>query len=165
MLNVGDAAPDFTLQNDSGEDITLDALLAPGPIVLYFYPRDFTPVCTAEACMFRDAGAELAEAGVRVVGVSSQGKASHERFKRTFRLNFTLLSDPEKKAARAYGVVGLFGLPIPFFTSRVTYLISKDKRILDRICAEVSLSAHQAFVKRVLKAMSAANANSAPTVT
>jgi len=157
MLNVGDAAPDFTLLADGGEEVTLDALLAPGPIVLYFYPRDFTPVCTAEACMFRDASAELAEAGVRVVGVSSQGKSSHERFKRTFRLNFTLLSDPGKKAAKAYGAIGLFGLPIPFLTSRVTYLISKDKRILDRICAEVSVGAHQAFVKRVLKAMSAAS--------
>ncbi len=165
MLNIGDPAPDFTLADDQGQSVTLDSLLAGGPIVLYFYPRDFTPVCTAEACMFRDAGAELAEAGVRVVGVSSQGKSSHERFKQKHRLNFTLLSDPGKKAARAYGAVGLFGLPIPFITSRVTYLISRDRRIIDRICAEVSLSAHQAFVKRVLKAMSAASTAAAPTVT
>jgi len=80
MLNVGDIAPDFELKDQSGSTVSLDQLLEKGDLVLYFYPADFTRVCTAEACAFRDAYDDLSEVKVQVVGISPQGADSHSRF-------------------------------------------------------------------------------------
>lgn len=155
MLNIGDSAPDFTLADDAGARVSLSGLLASGPVVLYFYPADFTPVCTAEACMFRDWTTELAAAGVRVIGISPQGTESKKKFKAKHALSFPLLADPEKVAIRAYGAGFLFGM----FTRRVTYLVEPVGGeagaavrgvIADRAVADLSVKPHEAFVKRVL---------------
>lgn len=153
MLNIGDAAPDFTLNDEAGKPVSLASLLASGPVVLYFYPADFTPVCTAEACMFRDWTAELGAAGVRVIGISPQGTESKQKFKQKHALSFPLLADPDKTAIRAYGASFLFGM----FTRRVTYLIEPAKSsatapgiIADRAVADLTVKPHEAFVKRVL---------------
>ncbi|MBX3389143.1 MAG: peroxiredoxin [Phycisphaeraceae bacterium] len=155
MLNIGENAPNFTLMDDSGARVSLSSLLASGPVVLYFYPADFTPVCTAEACMFRDWTAELAAAGVRVIGISPQGAESKRKFKEKHALSFPLLADPEKEAIHAYGADFLFGM----FTRRVTYLVEIVAGeangpvrgvVADRAVADLSVKPHEAFVKRVL---------------
>lgn len=150
MLSIGQPAPDFSLVDEAGATVTLASLLARGPVVLYFYPADFTPVCTAQACMFRDWTQELSAAGVRVVGISPQGAASKQKFKEKHTLGFTLLADPEKKVIGAYGAAFLFGM----FTRRVTYLIEPSANggaIADRVVADLSVGPHRAFVERVVR--------------
>jgi peroxiredoxin Q/BCP len=105
VINEGDQAPDFTLQSDSGTDVTLSSLRG-RPVVLYFYPRDDTPGCTTEACEFRDAYDVFRERGAEVLGVSPDDVTSHEKFKTKYELPFTLLADPDHKVAEDYGVWG-----------------------------------------------------------
>ena len=99
----GAPAPDFELESDSGDRVRLSALRG-RPVVLYFYPRDDTPGCTAQACGIRDVWHELEERGAVVLGVSPQGAESHRKFKAKYGLPFTLLADPEHEAAERYGV-------------------------------------------------------------
>jgi peroxiredoxin Q/BCP len=146
MLWIGDDAPDFEVPDGSGGSVRLRERLAAGPLVLYFYPSDFTPVCTKEACLFRDVHEDLARAGVRVLSVSPQGSASHERFRGQHTLPFPLLSDPEKRIARLFGVVGLLGL----YVHRVSYLISPEGKIVDAAKGDLRLGPHRDFVSRVL---------------
>jgi thioredoxin-dependent peroxiredoxin len=103
MLREGDPAPDFTLESDSGETVTLSSLRG-RPIVLYFYPKDDTPGCTAQACGIRDSWSEFQRAGAEVFGISADTQASHERFKSKYSLPFTLLADPDRRLAEPYGV-------------------------------------------------------------
>ena len=103
MIEKGTRAPDFTLTSDSGEAVTLSKLRG-SPVVLYFYPRDDTPGCTAQACGIRDAWVEFERAGVVVLGVSPDGEASHVKFKEKYDLPFTLLADTDHAVADAYGV-------------------------------------------------------------
>lgn len=102
MITEGTKAPDFALRDADGKLWTL-ADFAGSAFVLYFYPRDDTPGCTVEACGFRDSGAEFAARGVKVVGVSPDTEASHDKFRRKHGLSFILLADPEKKEIAAYG--------------------------------------------------------------
>ena len=125
---VGERAPDATLPNQDGEDVQLSDLWADGPIVLYFYPKDHTPGCTTQACSFRDANAELDEAGLTVVGVSMDAVEAHRKFAERRMLPFTLLSDRGGAVAALYGVKGSFlGYPI---ARRVTFLIGEDGQVL-----------------------------------
>jgi thioredoxin-dependent peroxiredoxin len=103
VVEEGDAAPDFTLESDEGAEISLSSLRGK-PVVLYFYPKDNTSGCTTQACGIRDAWSEFEAAGAVVLGVSPDGVASHQRFKGDYDLPFTLLADPDHKAAEAYGV-------------------------------------------------------------
>ena len=102
MVEEGTPAPDFELRSDEGETVKLSALRGK-PVVLYFYPRDDTPGCTAEACEFRDAYDRFREQGVEILGVSPDTEASHRKFKAKYELPFTLLADPEHKVAEEYG--------------------------------------------------------------
>jgi peroxiredoxin Q/BCP len=144
MLSVGSVAPDFALPDEHGNLRRLGELLADGPLVLWFYPGDFTPICTREACAFRDATPDLAAGSGRVVGISAQDSASHARFKQAFGLNFTLLADPERRTIRDYDATGLFGLG----TARVTYRIGTDRRILEAVGARFRIAPHLALLKR-----------------
>jgi peroxiredoxin Q/BCP len=99
----GAPAPDFELESDSGERVRLSSFRGQ-PVVLYFYPRDNTPGCTAQACGIRDVWHEFEERGAVVLGVSPQGADSHRKFKAKYDLPFTLLADPEHEAAERYGV-------------------------------------------------------------
>lgn len=103
MLSEGDSAPDFTLESDSGEEVTLSSLRGRA-VVLYFYPKDDTPGCTRQACGIRDAWSEFQRAGAEVLGISADSQASHEKFKSKYSLPFTLLADPERKLGEPYGV-------------------------------------------------------------
>jgi peroxiredoxin Q/BCP len=103
VVEEGQPAPDIELTNDSGEAVRLSGLRG-SPVVLYFYPKDDTPGCTAQACGIRDAYADFRDAGAVVLGVSPDTEASHAKFKSKYSLPFTLLADPEHEAAEKYGV-------------------------------------------------------------
>jgi thioredoxin-dependent peroxiredoxin len=148
MLANGLKAPDFELADQQGRTHTLKSLLANGPLILYFYPADFTPGCTKEACNFRDLHQDLIKAKLRVVGVSPQDVASHQRFAAKHDLNFPLLADPAKKAVKAYDLDG----PLGFGVRRGTYLIGADGIIKDSVLADLRIGAHEAFVKRAIEA-------------
>ena len=103
MLEVGQPAPDISLVSDTGETVSLAALRGK-PVVLYFYPKDDTPGCTRQACGVRDSWESFEKAGAAVYGVSPDGEDSHVKFKEKYSLPFTLLSDPEREAAKAFDV-------------------------------------------------------------
>jgi thioredoxin-dependent peroxiredoxin len=148
MLANGQKAPEFDLADQHGNRHTLKSLLKDGPLILYFYPADFTPGCTKEACSFRDLHQDLLRAKLRVVGVSPQDEESHRRFAEKHGLNFPLLADPDKKAVKAYDLDG----PLGFGVRRGTYLIGKDGTIKDSVLADLRIGAHEAFVKKALEA-------------
>ncbi|MFC1499391.1 thioredoxin-dependent thiol peroxidase [Candidatus Zixiibacteriota bacterium] len=104
-LAVGDPAPDFTLSDHNGEDVTLSDLKG-SPVVLYFYPKDNTPGCTTEACDFRDNMARILSAGAMVLGVSGDSAESHQKFREKFDLPFPLLVDDGHAVMEAYGAWG-----------------------------------------------------------
>jgi len=146
MLNKGEPAPDFELADQHGRPVRLGELLTDGPVVLYFYPADFTPVCTREACAFRDRHEDLAKLNVQVVGISPQDSASHRRFAEAFSLPFPLLCDTRKSVIRAYGVDG----PLGFGVRRATFLIEPPGTISNRVVSDLFLGSHLALIKDVL---------------
>jgi peroxiredoxin Q/BCP len=148
MLKNGTQAPEFNLADQSGKRHSLKSLLAQGPLILYFYPADFTPGCTKEACNFRDLQQELVRARLRVVGISPQDVDSHRKFAAKHDLNFTLLADTDKSAIKAYDVEG----PLGFGVRRGTYLIGTDGRIVNSVVADLRIGAHEAFVKGAIEA-------------
>jgi len=148
MLENGSKAPAFELADQDGRKHSLKSLLADGPLILYFYPADFTPGCTREACSFRDLHQELMKAKLRVVGVSPQDVASHRKFADQHGLNFTLLADPDKKVVKAYDLDG----PLGFGVRRGTYLIGTDGVIRDSVLADLRIGAHEAFVRQAIEA-------------
>ncbi len=103
MLSIGDKAPEFALPDISGSTVRLKDFRGKG-VVLYFYPKDFTPGCTKEACSFNDALTSIRQRGATVLGVSADNIESHRKFAQKHGLQFQILSDPEKKVIRAYGV-------------------------------------------------------------
>ena len=147
MLNTNDAAPEFELQDDQGSLVSLTGLLSDGPLILFFYPADFTPVCTAEVCEIRDMHPAIRKVNATVVGISPQGQASHARFRARYDLPYRLLIDRNKAVIRAYGVDGFFGLGV----RRVTYLINQDKRIEKRIVADFVVKHHTRFIEEVVQ--------------
>jgi peroxiredoxin Q/BCP len=148
MLKVGDKAPGFTLPDHDGNKVSLHALLGDGPVVLYFYPADFTPGCTKEACSIRDMHDEIAAAGMRVVGVSPQDADSHARFRAKHGLPFTLVADPDKVAVKAYGVDGPLGIGV----RRATFLIGPDGIIRDAVLADLRVGRHEEFIRSAVAA-------------
>ena len=147
MLTIGDIAPDFALPDQNGNLVTLDQLVARGQTVIYFYPADFTPVCTREACAFRDRYDDLQRLSVPLVGISPQGVESHKRFAAAHRLPFPLLADETKEAVRAFGVSG----PLGFGVRRATFLVDQDKRIVNRAVSDLFIGGHLELVSKVLE--------------
>jgi peroxiredoxin Q/BCP len=113
MLHIGGRAPEFTLPDQDDQNVSLSTLLRHGPLILYFYPADFTPGCTREACSIRDMHTELLEAGLDVAGVSPQNPESHRKFREKYKLPFTLLADVDKFVIRMYDVRGPLGRRAP----------------------------------------------------
>ena len=146
MLAPGSRAPEFTLPDQDGRDVSLSSLLGHRVLVLYFYPADFTPGCTREACSIRDMHQDLADAGLVVAGVSPQSPESHRAFRERHRLSFTLLADCDKAVARMYGVRGPLGIGI----RRATFLIDPTRTIRDAILADFRISRHEDFIRRAL---------------
>jgi peroxiredoxin Q/BCP len=152
MLDTDDKAPEFTLPDQDGHDISLTALLKDGPAILYFYPADFTPGCTREACSIRDLHRELTRAGITVAGISPQSPESHKRFREKHNLPFTLLADEKKEVVKMFGVNG----PLGFWVQRVTYLVDQNRVIKGRVKAHFSIGEHEDFIKRAIELRRAA---------
>ena len=146
MIKAQSRAPDFVLQDDQGQDTSLSELLQDGPLILYFYPADFTPGCTKEACAIRGIHEDLLAVGLQVVGVSPQSPESHARFREHHDLPFTLLSDPNKLVAKLYDLDGLFGIGI----RRATFLIGQDQQILDAVLADFLVDRHAQFIAKAI---------------
>ena len=146
MLSPGERAPEFTLPDHEGRDVSLTSMLRRGALVLYFYPADFTPGCTREACAIRDLHAEIQKVGLTVAGVSPQDAESHQRFRDKYRLPFTLLSDADKAVIRMDGVDG----PLGFGVRRATFLIDPSRHIRDAVLADFRIGAHDEFVSRAI---------------
>lgn len=121
-IGVGEQAPDFTLQAASGESVRLQDRLGEKVVVLYFYPKDNTSGCTAEACAFRDSHEVFADAGAEVIGVSSDSADKHAAFSDQYKLPFTLLADQGGRVRKLYGVPTVLG----FIPGRVTYVIDRQ---------------------------------------
>lgn len=151
-LKPGDRAPDFSLPDETGMIVSLKDFRGK-KIVLYFYPKDDTPGCTAEACAFRDNLPRVKRSGALVLGISADGTESHGKFRRKYGLNFPLLSDTERKVVRAYGVwqkksfLGKSYMGIV----RSTFVID-EKGIISSVFPKVKVKGH---VDQVLEALSA----------
>ncbi len=104
MLAAGDKLPNLTVADDAGKPVTTAELLG-GPLILYFYPKDDTPGCTSEASQFRDLYGKFQAKGARIVGVSRDSAASHQKFKAKYKIPFMLLADTESKLCDAFGVI------------------------------------------------------------
>jgi peroxiredoxin Q/BCP len=146
MLKPGDRAPEFTLFDQDARERSLTFLLGDGPLILYFYPADFTPGCTAEACTLRDLHTDIQRAGLRVVGISPQPPASHRQFRAKYNLPFTLLSDPDKTVIKMYDVDG----PLGFGVRRATYLVDQGRVIQDAVLADFRIREHESFVRKAV---------------
>ena len=146
MLKTGERAPEFTLPDDTGKDRSLTDFLSAGATVLYFYPADFTPGCTRQACALRDLQSEIKNAGLRVVGISPQSPETHAKFRSKYNLPFTLLSDADKEVVKMYGVNG----PLGFGVRRATYLIDGSRRIRDAVLADFGIGRHVDFVRKAI---------------
>jgi peroxiredoxin Q/BCP len=147
MLEPGNKAPEFQLQDDQGNDVSLTDLLASGPLILYFYPADFTPGCTKEACSIRDIHQKISSVGLQVVGVSPQDAESHTRFREEHNLPFMLLCDSDKEAAKLYDVDGPFGVGV----RRATFLIDQDGTISDAVLADIRIGRHSEFIEKAIE--------------
>jgi len=158
MATTGDAVPDVTLFRDDGAPVQLKALLGARTLVLYFYPKDETPGCTAEACTFRDAYEDFVASGADVVGVSSDSGTSHQAFKAHHRLPFTLLSDQGGAAARALGVKRTLGI----LPGRTTFVIGRDGVIRHRFDSQLQAKKHVAEALGLVKSLEAGAAVSSP---
>lgn len=152
-IDVGDPLPDFSLPTDGGGTIT-SADLHGGTAVLYFYPRDDTSGCTKEAQAFRDGAAAFAAAGVRIVGVSPDNVASHDKFKGKHDLNFTLASDADKTLAQALGVwveKSMYGRKY-MGIERSTFLIDTDG-VVRKVWRKVKVTGHADAVLAAAEAL------------
>lgn len=152
MLKPESSAPEFILPDEDGNDVSLSDLLQNGPLILYFYPADFTPGCTKEACSIRDVHSDIEAVGLQVVGISPQDGTSHARFRKEHKLPFMLLSDTEKVAIKMYDVDGPFGIGV----RRVTYLISQGKKIQEALQADVLINRHKEFIDKAIMLREAA---------
>jgi thioredoxin-dependent peroxiredoxin len=146
MLKAGERAPEFTLPDETDTDRSLTELLSTGAIVLYFYPADFTPGCTRQACVLRDLHAEIERAGLRVVGISPQSPESHAKFRAKYNLPFVLLADQHKAVTKMYGVNGPLGLAV----RRASFLIDGSRRIRDVVLADFMIGRHADFVRKAI---------------
>src|SRR4030066_1623253 len=146
-LKVGDTAPDFSLSDEHGLPVSLKDYLGKKVVVLYFYPKDFTSGCTAEACSFRDNYKPYQDKGAVVIGVSLDSVESHLKFSEKYNLPFAILSDHSKEAAKAYGVLGVGG----FLTKRVTFITNKDGKIT-HIFPKVDVKHHSEEDRKELEA-------------
>jgi peroxiredoxin Q/BCP len=156
MLAIGARAPEFTLPDQDDRNVSLTTLLNRGPLILYFYPADFTPGCTREACMLRDLHDDIQKVGIGVAGISPQGPQRHREFREKYKLPFVLLCDVEKFVVKMYDVNGPLGLGV----RRATYLIDQARQIKGAVLADFRISEHEDFIR---KATALSGARSTPS--
>ncbi|CBN58938.1 MULTISPECIES: peroxiredoxin [Kamptonema] len=147
-VKVGETAPDFTLPSQTGSPVSLKDFRGKKSVVVYFYPKDDTPGCTAEACAFRDSYEVFSDAGAEVIGISEDSQQSHQQFAAKHNLPFTLLSDAGNKVRQLYGVPAtLWVLP-----GRVTYVIDQEGVVQHIFDSMLNFKAH---VEEALKTLQA----------
>ncbi len=145
-IKEGDRAPDFSLPTQSGAMVSLKDFLGKKAVVLYFYPKDDTPGCTAEACAFRDSYEVFQTAGAEVIGISGDSTNSHSQFASKYQLPFTLLSDAGNQVRKLFGVPSTLGL----LPGRVTYVIDQQGIVRKVFNSQLNFKAH---VEEALKAL------------
>ena len=150
LLAIGDAAPDFRLPTEDGSYIALSNFLGKKNLVVYFYPKDFTTGCTAEACRFRDSYESFKDLGAEVIGISSDSQDSHRDFSQRYHLPFILLSDADGSVRKAYEVKKTLGL----FAGRVSFVIDKKGIIRHIFSSQTRATAHVGEALNVLKSLS-----------
>lgn len=149
MVKIGDRAPDFALTSQSGQTVKLSDFLGKKNVVLYFYPKDDTPGCTAESCAFRDNYEVFSEVGAEVIGISGDSVDSHVRFAGKYNLPFTLLSDQNNQVRKLFGVPAtMFILP-----GRVTYVIDKEGIVRHIFDSMLDFQAHVEESLKILKTL------------
>jgi peroxiredoxin Q/BCP len=137
-LQLGDKIPNFSAKDNNGSDFDSDSIIGKKPVVIYFYPKDNTPGCTAQACSFRDQYEDFKDLGAEVIGISSDSIISHEKFIQKYQLPFILLSDSDKRIRNLFGVKpDLFGL----LPGRVTYVADKNG-IIQLVFDSISATNH-----------------------
>ncbi|MCF8461868.1 MAG: peroxiredoxin [Flavobacteriales bacterium] len=146
-VSVGDMAPDFELKDKDGNVVKLSSFRGKKSVVVYFYPKDETPGCTAQACSFRDSYEDFKEVGAEVIGISSDGSSAHSGFAENHRLPFILLSDSTGKVRKEYGAYDLFGM-IP---GRVTFVIDKQGKVIHKFDSQLSPTKHIQESLNILK--------------
>ena len=155
-MDVNDKAPDFTLPDQNGEEVSLKGLRGK-TVVLYFYPRADTPGCTIEACEFRDSYKKIQKTGVVLLGISPDTPKAQKKFEEKFDLPFTLLGDADKKVANAYGVMqerNMYGRKV-IGVARTTFVIGPDGKI-KHVFKKVKPQGHADEVLEVVKRMAKA---------
>lgn len=148
-MNEGQAVPAVSFTRADGSSVDMKELVGARTIVLYFYPKDETAGCTAEACSFRDQYEDFKTAGADVIGVSADDAASHEAFKKKHRLPFTLLTDPQGAGAKAFGVKKTFGL----IAGRVTFVIDRAGKIRHRFDSQVRVQKHVEEALQIVRSL------------
>ncbi|MEB3068373.1 peroxiredoxin [[Mycobacterium] vasticus] len=150
-MQIGDIAADFELADQTGTPRKLSALLADGPVVLFFYPAAGTPGCTREACHFRNLAAEFADVGASRVGISTDRVDKQASFADGHGFDYPLLSDPDGKVAAEFGVKrALLGKLMP--VKRTTFVIDTDRRVLAVISSEFNFNSHADKALELLRA-------------
>ena len=146
-ISVGSTVPSFELKDQYGNQFNLDSVLGKKNLVVYFYPKDDTPGCTAEACAFRDQFEVFKEADAMIIGISGQSVKSHMDFAKKHNLNFTLLSDEGNLVRKMFGVpTNLFGL----LPGRVTYIVNKKGKVLFIFNSQNDAKKHVSEALRIL---------------
>ena len=153
-IQAGDKAPDFTLPSQTGESVRLSDRLGERSVVLYFYPKDETRGCTAEACAFRDSYEVFADAGAEVIGISSDSVDKHAAFADHHKLPFTLLSDKGGAVRKNYGVPAALGL----LPGRVTYVIDRTGTVRHVFNSMTNIGRHIDDALTVVKKLQAEEA-------
>jgi thioredoxin-dependent peroxiredoxin len=154
-MKTGDTVADFELPDQTGAPRKLSALLADGPVVLFFYPAAMTPGCTREACHFRDVAGEFAAVGAQRVGISTDAVDKQAKFADVHSFDYPLLSDADGAVASQFGVKrGLLGKLIP--VKRTTFVIDTDRTVLDVIGSEFNFNSHADKALATLRARSSA---------
>ena len=146
MLKPGSVAPEFALPDEDSKTRTLAEFLKKGPLIVYFYPADFTPGCTKEACSIRDLHNDIIKSGLQIVGISPQSPESHTRFRDTHKLPFPLLADEDKQAIKHYDVNGPLGIGV----RRATFLIDSKGVIQDAVLADLFIGEHTEFINKAI---------------
>jgi peroxiredoxin Q/BCP len=147
-VQAGDRIPEFTATLDDGRTVSISELLEAGPAVVFFYPKAFTPGCTAESCNFRDRSSEFADLGVARIGVSRDSVETQQRFRTEYSLDFPLIADPDGAVARIFGAKRMGPLP----SKRQTFVLDSDRTVLGVINSELNMDIHADQALEIIRA-------------